>query len=264
MRVVKPFLIGCSLAAALAGPAAAEDVTIVSKVTSGDKPAEMQTTWISSDHFRMRGRDGQEFMTDFATAATTIIDAKKKEYYVITKQEMEAAAAQMQAQMKQVQAQMQNLPPAVKEKMAAAMGGMGDGLAQAVNVQKGTGGRSIAGYACENWIVTFGEMVRDEQCMTTQIPFPTPAYDAMKNMASGFGMADPAGKSMGQMYEKFKEMKGIPLYSSSTTNVLGRKKTTVTEVTEVKKGSIPATIWEIPAGYRKVESPMAKMLQKQK
>jgi hypothetical protein len=264
MRAAKPFLTACSLAAALASAAAAEDLTIVAKVTSGDKPAAIQTTWISSDHFRMSGGDGSDVMTDFATANMTIVDGKKKEYYVITRQDMEAAQAQMQAQMKAAQAQMQNLPPAVKERMAAAMGGMTDGIAQSVNVQKGTGGRTIAGYACENWIVTFGEMVREEQCVTTQIPFPTPAYDALKNMAAGFGMANPAGKSMGAIYDKFKEMKGVPLYSTSTTSILGRKNTRVTEVTEIKKGAIPASTWEIPAGYKKVASPMAKMLQKQK
>ena len=32
--------------------------------------------------------------------------------------------------------------------------------------------------------------------------------------------------------------------------------TSASEVTEVKRGPIPASTWEIPAGYKKVESPM--------
>jgi hypothetical protein len=31
-----------------------------------------------------------------------------------------------------------------------------------------------------------------------------------------------------------------------------------TEVVEVKKGSIPASAWALPEGYRKVDNPMLK------
>jgi hypothetical protein len=43
---------------------------------------------------------------------------------------------------------------------------------------------------------------------------------------------------------------------------MGRSTTNSQEVTEIKKGPIPATAWQIPAGYRQVESPMAKMTKK--
>ena len=60
------------------------------------------------------------------------------------------------------------------------------------------------------------------------------------------------------MQEKFKDMKGFPMASTSTTNVLGHSSTTSSEVTEVKRGPIPASAWQVPAGYRKVENPMLK------
>jgi len=261
MRSLKPAVVCAGLVAAFAAYATAEDLTIVSKVTSGDKPAETRTSWISSDHIRVQNADGGEFMAEYATGNITVVDGRKKEYFVMTRQEIEAVSTQMQAQMKEMEAKMQSLPPEVREKMAGAMGG---GFAQAVDVKKGTGGRTVAGYSCENWIVSVGTMVKNEQCITTQIEFPMPAYDAMKSFSAGFGASNPMMKSMGQVYEKFKQMKGFPVYSSSTTNVLGKSMTTVTEVAEVKKGAIPASTWEIPAGYKKVDSPMAKMLQKQR
>jgi hypothetical protein len=260
MRSVKLVVVGAGLAASFSVAAFAEDLTIVSKVTSGDKPAETRTSWISSDHMRVQNPDGGEFMADYASGNITMIDGRKKEYFVMTRQEMEAASAQMQAQMKEMEAKMQSLPPEIREKMAGAMGG----FAQAVDVKKGTGGRTVAGYACENWIVSMGTMVRNEQCITTELAFPTPAYDAMKSLSAGFGASNPMAKAMGPMMEKFKEMKGFPVYSSSTTSILGKTTTTVTEVAEVKKGPIPASTWEVPAGYKKVDSPMAKMLQKQR
>jgi hypothetical protein len=264
MRASIPSLIAASVLAIGALPAAADDLTIVSKRTKGDGPPTTTTTYLASDKMRMSG-DAEDFIADYATGNMTIVDNKKKEYYTITKQDMEAAAAQMQAQMKQMQAQMQNLPPEVREKMAGAMGGATGAVAQSVNVQRGTGGRTIAGYACENWIVTIGEISRQESCVTTQLPIPVAAFDAQKNFASGMtAMAGPMAKSMGAVWDKFKEMKGIPIYSTNTVKILGKTTTTTTEVTDVKKGPIPASAFAVPAGYKQVESPMAKALKKQK
>jgi hypothetical protein len=266
MRVSIPSLIAASVLAAVAAlPVAADDLTIVSRRTRGDNPPTTTTSYLASDKMRMSSGDANEFIADYATGNMTIVDNKKKEYYTVTKQDMEAVAAQMQAQMKQMQAQMQNLPPEVREKMAGAMGGAMGGVAESVSVQKGTGGKTIAGYACENWIVTIGELSKQETCLTTQIQMPVAAFDAQKNFASSMSaMAGPMAKSMGSVWDKFKEMKGIPLYSTDTVKILGKTTTTTMEVTEIKKGPIPASAFAVPAGYKQVESPMAKALKKQK
>lgn len=239
----------------LALPAAAQELTIVSKITKEGAPPVTATSYIGSD--KMRANQGeQEFMAEFATGRLTLIDNKKKQYSVVTQQEVEAMSAQMEAQMKQVEQQMANLPPEMRQKMSAAMGG----IAQAINVQKGTGGRTIAGYSCQNWVITFGGMVKTEECVTTDIQYPIQAYEAQKTFSRA--MAGPMGKSMGQLYDKFKEMKGVPLASTTTVSVLGKSNISTTEVTEIKKGVIPASAWEIPAGYKKVDSPLAKMPKK--
>jgi hypothetical protein len=262
MRIsFRPFTMTAVLTSVIAVAAAAEDLTIVSKRSKGDGPPATETSYLSSAKMRMGSGDGNEVVVDYATGDMTVIDNKKKEYSVMTRQEMEAAAAQMQAQMKQMEAQMQNLPPAVREKM----GGMMGGAAQAVNVQKGTGGRTIAGYACENWIVSIGELSRDETCLTTQLQLPEAAFEAQKSFATSMSAAaGPMAKSMGAQWDKFKEMKGYPLASTSTVKLMGKSMTMTSEVTEIKKGSIPASAFEVPAGYKKVESPMAKMIKKQK
>ena len=260
MRIPIRSLIAVS-ALAVALPAAAEDLTIVSKHTTGGGQPTIHTAYLASDKMRMSSGESNDFIADYTTGNITIVDNKKKEYYTITKADMDAAAAQMQAQMKQMQTQMQNLPPEVKEKMAGAMGG----VAQAVSVQKGTGGRTVAGYACENWIVTMGEFSKQETCVSTQIPIPVAVFDAQKNFASSMSaMMGPMAKSMGTVWDKFKEMKGIPLYSTDTVKVLGKTTTSTTEVTEIKKGPIPASAFAVPADYKQTESPMAKAFKKQK
>jgi hypothetical protein len=255
MRILQTNVVLAASVGLLALPAAAQELTIVSKIARQGAPPVTATSYIGSD--RMRANQGeQEFMAEFATGLLTMIDHKKKQYSTVTRQEMEATAAQMQAQMKQVEQQMANLPPEMRQKMSAAMGG----IAQAISVQKGGGGRTIAGYSCQNWVITMGEMMKTEECVTTDLQYPIQAYEAQKAFSSA--MAGPMGKSLGQIYDKFKEMKGVPLASTTTVSVLGKSNVSTTEVTEIKKGAIPASAWEIPAGYKKVDSPLAKMPKK--
>jgi hypothetical protein len=53
-------------------------------------------------------------------------------------------------------------------------------------------------------------------------------------------------------------MRGFPLATSTTSSFMGRSVSTSSEVTEIKKGPIPASAWDVPAGYRKVDNPMFK------
>ena len=72
----------------------------------------------------------------------------------------------------------------------------------------------------------------------------------------------PMAQNVAQMQEKFKDLKGYPMATDSAVNIMGRSTKTSTEVTEVKKGPIPASAWEIPAGYKKIENPMLKGLDR--
>ena len=77
-------------------------------------------------------------------------------------------------------------------------------------------------------------------------------------MMSGFGAMAQSGA---ELAEKMKAMKGYPVSTSMKMDVMGQKTTSETEVIEVRKGSIPASAWEIPAGYTKIENPMLKAFE---
>jgi hypothetical protein len=255
-----------SLAALVLGAsvfADAEDLTIVSKRTRDGKPSDSTTSYLASDHVRMAQDEGREAIVDLKTGQMTILDGKKKTYYVVTRQDMEAFKARMSErmnspEMKQAQERMKDLPPEVQKKMEAMMGG----AAGSFDVQKTGTTRKVAGYTCENWTVTLGQLSRSEECLTSELQFPVQAWDAyrdfaesIKSMTTALG---PMGKNIAEMQEKFKSMKGFPLASTTTVSVMGRSTTTTSEVTEIKRGPIPASAWEIPAGYTKVDSPMLK------
>jgi hypothetical protein len=261
MRLVTHSLAVLALAAAV--PAAAEDLTIFSKVTRDGGAPATTTSYISSDHARFTQAEGQEAILDLGTGTTTVIDGRKKEYFVITPQDWDQMRARVEQtmnspEMKRAQEQMKNLPPEVQKRMESMMGGM----ASQIEVQRAGGTRKIAGYACENWTWSFGQMSRTEQCLTTELPVPVQTFDRYRqfsqNMMSMMAAMGPMAKGIAQMQEKMKDMKGIPLASTTSVNVMGRSTKTTTEVTDIKKGSIPASAWEVPAGYKKVDNPMLK------
>lgn len=247
-------------------PVLAEDVTIMSRVTRDGGPPQTTASYLASDHARMSQGDGKDMIINFKTGDMTTLDTAKKTYYVITRQDMDAMSAKMQEQMnspemKKRQEQMNNLPPDQKAKMDAMMGGM-----FAVSVEKTGTSRKIAGFNCENWTVSIGQFSKTEECLTNDLKFPMQAWeiykgyaDSMKTMMAAMG---PMASAATKMQEQFKKMKGYPIANTTTVDVMGHKSVTVTEVTSVKYGSIPASAWEIPADYTKVDNPMTKSMER--
>jgi len=248
------FSIFTSAALLLAAGAAlaSDDLTIVSKHTRDGKPGGNTTSYIASDHVRMARDEGNESIIDLKTGVMTVLDGKKKTYYTVTKQDMEQLAAKMKERMD---------TPEMKQAMEA-MASMSGGMSTSFDVKKMGTSRKVAGYGCEDWTITMGTMSTIKECVTTELQYPVQAWqtyrefsESMKNMASAFG---PMVKSGAELAEKLKAMKGFPVATSTLVDVMGHKSSTESEVIEVRKGSIPASAWEIPAGYAKIENPMLK------
>jgi hypothetical protein len=243
--------------------AAAQGLTIVSKETRDDGTTETTTSYISEDHVRWSSGDA-EVIIDGKAGSMTTLDSKKKQYYVTTQKDIEAMAAMMKEkmnspEMKRAQEAMKNLPPEQREKMQSMMGSM-----FTVNVEKAGGSRTIAGYRCDNWVVSIGKMSRTEECVTNDLKFPPQAWEMYRKLAdsmkSMMASMRPMGANIDSMQEQFKKMKGFPLASKTTTSVMGRTTVTTNEVTDVKNGAIPATAFDVPAGYTRVENPMTKAM----
>ena len=244
-----------ALVLAAGAVAASDDLTIVQKHTTNGKPAGTSTSYIASDHVRMGGGDGHETIVDLKTHVMTTLDGKKKTYYTTTKQDMEQMKVKMQERMNS---------PEMKKAMEA-MQGMSSGMASSTEVTKTGASRKIAGFKCEEWKITMGPLYTIKECVTSDLQYPVQAFDtykdfaeSMKGMASAFG---PTAKSAAEYAEKLKSIKGYPVATSAVIEVMGTKTTVDIEVVEVRRGSIPASAWEVPAGYTKIENPMLKAFE---
>jgi hypothetical protein len=151
------------------------------------------------------------------------------------------------------------------KKAMEMMASMSAGMSTSFDVKKTGATRKIAGYGCEEWAITMGTISTIKECVTSDLQYPVHAWDvykdfaeSMKSVMSGFG---PMAKSGAELAEKLKKMKGFPVATSTAIDVMGHKTTIESEVIEVRRGSIPASAWEIPAGYTKIENPMLKAFE---
>lgn len=236
-----------ALALTLVAPAFAEDVTIVYNVTKDGQPQGTSTQYVSSEKLRMSNPEN-DMIVEYASGRMVAIDHKKKEYWETTRDEMAAQVQQMNARMEE---QMKNIPPAMREKMGSMMGTM----AAQVTVTPGTGTKKIAGYDTRPYTITMGEMMKQE-LWNADIAFPPPAMDARAGLVA---LGNPMMKGASQLVEKMKSVKGIPLSETTTMKVLMKTVTTSREATSVKTGAIDPAVFALPTGYKKVESPLAKM-----
>jgi hypothetical protein len=201
---------------------------------------------MTSERYRNSDPDTDSII-EFGTGKMTMIDHKKKEYWETTLQEMEAAFRQMEAQVAQMSEQM---PPFLRDKIGGGPGGP-------ITVQKGTATRMIAGYDCDQYTISMGEAMKVEMWATSQLQVPAPYYDARK----AFFANNPMTQKFGKLFDEMRKIKGYPLAETTTMKVMGTQQMS-REATEVRKGPIPASAFAVPAGYKKVESPFAKMLKK--
>lgn len=252
--------------AAAAAPLLAQELTITAKSTTDNNPPETTISYIAPDHVRMGAGRDMETILDPKAAQMVNLDNKKKTYFITTKQDLDEAAAKMKErmnspEMKKMEEEMKNLPPEQRKQVEAMMGGMAGNF----DVKKTGPSRKIAGYGCDTWEITMGPVSTIEECLTSELALPLQAWqmyrswsESLRAMMAAMG---PMATNMEQMQEKFKELKGYPMASESKVNIMGHSSRTTSEVIEVKKGPIPASVWEIPAGYKKVDNPMLKAFE---
>lgn len=228
----RPLLALVALAVAL--PAAAEDLTVVSKVSVGKGKESTSTQYITAE--KVRTSDGQnDTVLDYASGKMVMIDHKEKSYF-------ETSLAEMSAKLEELEAQMKGNP--MLEKMFGQIG--------EVTVTKLDGKKAIAGYETQQYQLTMGDSMAFDLWAAPGLAAPHQYFDARKAQYVSMG---PMGKRFARMFEEMKKIEGFPLATSMSMKMMGVKQETTTEATEVKKGAIPAAAFEVPSGYKKKDSP---------
>jgi len=104
-------------------------------------------------------------------------------------------------------------------------------------------GKTIAGYRCRGFRLKAGSAVIDVYT-TTAVPVTMEAFGEFLEWT---GAAD----ALAGLWEEMRKLPGFPLETRALVNVLGEPHETISTVTRVQVGPLPATLFVPPAGYRR-------------
>jgi hypothetical protein len=231
-----------AFAAMLLGSATAvfgQDITLYQTTTStgmmGSGSVNVNSTqYYSGKALRISSSDGHDSIIRFDTGKIITIDNKQKTYTEMTVEQLNDFFEKQTAQM--------GMDKEKLDQMRKMMGQMADSF----SVTKEGPGESIAGYATEKYIVK-GPMEM-EIYAAPDLKIPALYYDVMKMRVPRNPLFDT-----GKMYDEMKKIEGMPLKTITTMKMMNMEMKTTTVVTKVEKAPIPASIFDVPAGYKQVQ-----------
>jgi len=194
-----------------------------------------------------------------------IIDDQDKSYIVFDKATMQQLATKLNAEMEKIKAQLAKMPPEQRAQMEQMLGGAGGMLGdsgQKWTVEVADTGKSdkVDGRACKLWDVTRNGELDEQICV---VPYSAlPGKENFQQVFSNFAKVfDEMAKSvpmlagmMGNEFSAQQKTNGYPVrHRGYESGKLGDE---VTVVKTWREEAIPASMLEIPAGYKQKQMPM--------
>ncbi|HYK88021.1 MAG TPA: DUF4412 domain-containing protein [Acidobacteriota bacterium] len=219
-----------------------QDITLHQATTSsgmmgGGARNATATQYYSSKAMRTTSSAGQDSIIRFDTGKIINIDNKQKTYTEITFEQLNEMLPKLGEQAGADKEKM--------EQMRKMMAQMGQQMSESFSVTKEGPGETIAGYATDKYHVT-GPMEMEIHA-SPDLKIPAVYYDVMKMGVQRNPMFD-----MSKLYDEMKKITGMPLKTVMTMKMMNMEMKTTTVVTSVEKGPIPASMFEVPAGYKQV------------
>jgi hypothetical protein len=172
---------------------------------------------------------------------------------------MERFGEMMKGMRAQAAERMKSMPPEQRKQMEKAMGGA-DAKPTELKFEKAGGKKTVNGFSCEMYKVLEDGKPKEEDCIApwsssilTRADFAGLRKFA-EDMAKSVGtMAGGTGKNAFQQFDKYP---GFPV----TRHPLDPAEHEDEVLKSVKRGSIPASTFAVPAGYTKKPLPMPGMM----
>jgi hypothetical protein len=233
-----------ALLAGMSGPPAkaqtaalfSQDITLHEITTTAGGPMgagrEMAATAYFSGNAMKHASETGDFIILYDRQKIIMVDHKNKTYSEMTLQQMQQMAEKALADSGMNKEQM--------EAMRQVMGGAGGD----VTVTSEGPGEVIAGYATEKHRLRIGPM-EVQIWAAPDLTVPAVYYDAFKLSMPKNPMLD-----LGKMYDEMKKIKGMTMQSVMSMKMMGMTIGSTTLVKSVEKGAIPASVFEVPVGYK--------------
>ena len=231
------------LAFAAAAPAAA-DLTLLTHYTLVTGDTLTRPSYYSTARVRVTGPDGLEYMFDKKGKTVTVIDHVARTYWTGPSSRADSLAKTIMA------ANREGVPhpdSADAAEWGAKIKAFNDSL-KVVNTGKT---RTIAGYPCDEWMLTAGRFLSNQRWVARGLTVPNFGPEMQKTVMAS--VRDPLGRQLMRMLIDMRTKSGMVLAAKTTFWVPSRDGNFEFETLQVKSGTIPATAWLIPEGYTAVQ-----------
>jgi hypothetical protein len=220
------------------------------------------TLYVDGDKMRMENPVSQKEHTvviDAAAKRMLMINDAEKSYSEVTEADMKRFGEMMKARRAEMQEHMKSMPPDQRKHMEEMMGGGGAAKPHELKFEKLGQKKTVNGFSCEMYRVTDNGDPKEEDCLAPWSAGILQRSDFAglrkfaEDMAKESGAMGPGGG--GRTFEQFDKYPGFPV----TRHPLEPGQHEDEQLKSVKRGSIPASTFAVPAGYKKTESPMGAM-----
>ena len=218
-----------------------EDLTlhinsVRSEMPNGGSKTFTSTEYYSRNAMKIAPSDGDQTIIQFDSEKIISIDNDKKTYSETTFEQMQEALKNEASEWSQQSGQMQ-----------AARKSLGVLDAPGSFTKVGSG-ETIAGYSTEEYLIKEGA-AKVEIFAAPSLKMPAAYYDVLKMRLHPSPVVDGI-----KLYDWMKQMEGIPLKTVTNIKIKDNDITTTRVVTSIDKEDLPASLFEIPQGYARVEA----------
>jgi hypothetical protein len=203
------------------------------------------------------GRSGSMILKN---ATFYIIDDQRKAYREMDKASMQNTMDQAGAAMKQMQERMKNMPPEQRAQMEKMMGANMPGMAPGkkdVYESKDTGkSDTVDGRKCRVWNLLKNAKLQEEVCVVpfSALPGKEDFQKTFKELAEAFEGLAGAIPGAGDQTKARSAINGYPVRVRPYDDA-GKLRGVETVLKTWKEEAIPASTFDVPAGYKKQEMP---------
>jgi hypothetical protein len=249
-RSLPAALASCALVVSLA--AQSQGIVIVQEETRDGK-VTTNTMQMDRSHMRMETGGSMVVIFDGEAEVMRTINMERKSYTEMDKAQLQQMSQQMSAAMEQLK----NLPPeqrAMMEKMMKGRGGMPGmpGMASTPVTYRAAGADKAGRWACTRYDGTRDQQKVVELCTVA----PTALGLTEADFAVAKRLADFLKSLMPQIADQVtlnaseaeQGYSGIPI---RRTDYSGGKVRAVSELKDIRREAIPASAWQVPAGFKR-------------
>lgn len=201
----------------------------VTKTSRGGGQETIQKMWIQ-DPYTMIDSEKTIVIVDFKNQTATIADKTKKTYFKLSFQAMRQMMNRVFAMMKSMG---MNLTPTIE-----------------VTNQK----KKIGNFTCTVVHISMGNFQKTEECLSKDVKIDFSAYLKAAEIMFPKELAEAMKKKGAELAAL-----GYPVYSKTTTSIMGQTTTSETILKTYKQQNIPASVFTVPAGYVEKPAPQLQM-----